>query len=550
MTTTDDRPTIAPEPRTAPRRHVLARAVTVLAAVAVFVLLAAPRELGQLAPAAFLRIPVEAIAGVALLLVLPPRWRRRAALLGGVGLGVLAVLKVLNMGFLEFLARPFDPVFDWDRIGNAADLIGGPGAIWPVVAAAAVVAVVIALVTLSVVRLSRSVDRHRTGAVRAVALLSAAWLGFAVLGTQVVFPVPVAARSAVSLAFEMAQQVPASLADQRAFEAQSAAPDPFRGTPAQDLLPGLAGKDVVLTFVESYGRSAVEDPALAPKVDAVLDAGTRRLDAAGYASRSGFLTSPVAGGGSWLAHATFLSGLWVTNQRHHDAVVGTDRLTLTSAFRKADWRTVAVMPGTSEDWPERTFFGIDHVYDSRNMGMKARLYNRFQTPDQYTLSAFQGAERATPGHAPVMAEIPLVTSHWPWANVPKMVDWADVGDGTVYDAMGGTDDPVAATASSPERMRAGYVDSIAYSLSSLVSYVERYGDDNLVLVFLGDHQPSPAVTGQGASHDVPITIVARDPKVLDRMAGWGWTDGLRPGPQAPVWRMDAFRDRFFTAFGR
>jgi hypothetical protein len=149
-----------------------------------------------------------------------------------------------------------------------------------------------------------------------------------------------------------------------------------------------------------------------------------------------------------------------------------------------------------------------------------------------------------------MAEIPLVTSHWPWANVPRLVDWADVGDGTVYDAMGGTDDPVGATASSPALMRAGYVDSIAYSLRCLISYVEHYGDDNLVLVFLGDHQPAPSVTGQGASHDVPITIVARDPKVLDRIAGWGWTDGLRPGPQTPVWKMDAFRDKFLTAFTR
>jgi hypothetical protein len=88
-----------------------------------------------------------------------------------------------------------------------------------------------------------------------------------------------------------------------------------------------------------------------------------------------------------------------------------------------------------------------------------------------------------------------------------------------------------------------------YSLNSLISYVETYGDDNLVLVFLGDHQPAPVVTGEDASRDVPITIVAHDPAVLDRISGWGWQDGLKPGPHAPVWRMDAFRDRFLTAFG-
>jgi hypothetical protein len=44
-------------------------------------------------------------------------------------------------------------------------------------------------------------------------------------------------------------------------------------------------------------------------------------------------------------------------------------------------------------------------------------------------------------------------------------------------------------------------------------------------------------------------VVARDPAVLQRIAPWGWDAGLRPAPDAPVWRMDAFRDRFLAAFG-
>ncbi|MDM4777810.1 hypothetical protein [Micromonospora sp. b486] len=61
--------------------------------------------------------------------------------------------------------------------------------------------------------------------------------------------------------------------------------------------------------MESYGRVALEDPDLAPEVDAVLDEGTRQLRAAGYGSRSAFLTSSTTGGGSWLAHATLMSGI-------------------------------------------------------------------------------------------------------------------------------------------------------------------------------------------------------------------------------------------------
>ena len=48
---------------------------------------------------------------------------------------------------------------------------------------------------------------------------------------------------------------------------------------------------------------------------------------------------------------------------------------------------------------------------------------------------------------------------------------------------------------------------------------------------------------------MPISIVAHDPEVMDRISGWGWKDGLKPGPKAPVWRMDTFRDRFMTTYG-
>jgi hypothetical protein len=79
--------------------------------------------------------------------------------------------------------------------------------------------------------------------------------------------------------------------------------------------------------------------------------------------------------------------------------------------------------------------------------------------------------------------------------------------------------------------------------------VQRYGDDNLVLVVLGDHQPATVITGEDASHDVPISIIAHDPKVIQQIAGWRWEDGISPTPRAPVWPMAAFRDRFLTTFG-
>ena len=97
---------------------------------------------------------------------------------------------------------------------------------------------------------------------------------------------------------------------------------------------------------------------------------------------------------------------------------------------------------------------------------------------------------------------------------------------------------------------AAYGQSVAVLAGTLVSFVQTYPDPNLVLVVLGDHQPArDRHRGRTPSHDVPITVIAHDPAVLARLAPWGWQEGLRPGPTAPVWPMDTFRDRFLTTFG-
>jgi hypothetical protein len=535
-------------------RSVAACTTTVLAGLLVLLVLVAPNDHGfdTLTPEAFLRLPVEALVGAVLLLVLPARGRRLAAVLAGVGLGLLAIVKIVDLGFLEVLARPFDPVLDWILVGDAegflTDSFGRPGAVAAAVAGVLVVLVVLALMTVSMLRVTRLLVRHNATAFRAVAALGVVWVALAVLGAQIVPNVPVAARSAGGLVYHRAQQVRADLRDQRTFDEQAAV-DAFRNTPGRELLTALRGKDVLVTFVESYGRVAIEDQELAPQVDAVLDDGNQRLTAAGFDSRSAFLTSPVLGSGSWLAHATFLSGLKVDNQQRYRTLTSSDRLTLSKVFQRANWQTVAVQPGTNRAWPEGTFYGFARQYNLQNLGYHGPNFSWSSMPDQYTLSAFQRLEYGKPGHAPLMAELDLTSSHIPWAPLPRFIDWNDVGDGSVYRDMAAQGEQPDVVWQDRNRVRTEYRRSIEYTLSSLFSYVERYGNDNLVLIFLGDHQPAPIVSGEGASRDVPITVVTRDRAVLDRISGWGWQDGLKPGPHAPVWPMNAFRDRFLTAFG-
>jgi uncharacterized membrane protein YidH (DUF202 family) len=525
-------------------RPVVAWIVTALAFLLVGFALIAPNDLNQYSLGAFLRVPVEGLIGVAIVLAVPTRARRITAATMGALLGVLTLLKVFDLGFFRVLYRPFDPVLDWAFVSAGVDFItttaGKTAAIGAVIGAVLVAIAVPVLMALSAVRLTRVASQHRIAALRTVALL--------VVACFAVGP-PFASTSAADYAYLHAMQVPAGIRDAREF-AKEVAVDSFRDTPGDDLLKSLRGKDVVLTFVESYGRSAIEHPDLAPEIGAVLDDGTNRLRAKGFSARSAFVTSPTYGGGSWLAHATLTSGLWIDNQQRYRNLVTSDRLTIDRAFQRAGWRTVGVEPAVTQAWPEGAFFGYDQIYEAGDLGYHGPRFSYATMPDQYILSAFQRSERAAPSHDPVMAQITTLSSHAPWAPIPALIDWNDIGDGSVYKTMAGSNaQPESIFSRASPRVRTDYGLSIRYALNNLISYVETYGDDNLVLIFLGDHQPATLVTGEGASHDVPITIVAHDPAVLDRISGWGWQNGLKPDPQAPVWRMNEFRDRFLSAFG-
>ncbi|MDQ1642782.1 MAG: hypothetical protein QOJ90_2133 [Actinomycetota bacterium] len=532
-------------------RSVTAATTTVLAGLLVWVALVGPNQLSSLTPGAFVRIPIEGVL-VALAAVLSATAQRFMAWIVGPALGLLLLVKVLDVGFFATFDRPFNPVVDLDYAGIGVETlrlsVGGATATLALIGVALLGVAVLALTTLSVLRLARLAARHRTSSLRTVTALGVAWVLCAVLGAQIEPGLPIASTSASRLVYEQQQAVRTGLPDRATF-ASEIARDRFDGTSGDRLLTGLRGKDVILAFVESYGRVAVQGPAVSPPVAATLDAGTKQLRAAGFASRSAFLTSPTFGGLSWLAHATLQSGLRVDTQRRYSQLVNTDRLTLSEAFRRAGWRTVADMPSDNRTWPEGTsFYHYDKLYDRRNVGYHGPTFSYAAMPDQYVMSAFNRLELA-PRHPPVMAEIDLVSSHAPWTRIPNMIDWTQLGDGSIFAPMATLKVSQYALYTNPPAVRAAYGQSIAYTMSTLISFMQRYAADNLVLILVGDHQPATVVTGENASHDVPITIIARDKRVMDRISSWGWQDGLHPDPHAPVWPMSSFRDRFLSAFG-
>jgi phosphatidylglycerophosphate synthase len=525
----------------------VAVAVTVLALLLVWAALVAPNHPRNLNLGGFARLPLELIVVVALAALLPATPRRVLAVILGAVLSVIVLVKVLDIGFFTAFDRPFRPLDDSSYLGigieTLGDAIGKSSANLVVAAAALVIVALLSLPVLALVRVTRVAAGQRVWALRGAMALSVVWVALRVVGA------PVASSDAAALAVDEVHDVRAALASRAAFTRQIAH-DPLSAIPGARLLTGLRGKDVLVVFVESYGRVAVQDSSFSPQIDTVLERGDAQLRAAGFSSRSAFLTSPTFGGLSWLAHSTLQSGVTVNGEWRYDQVVKKGRVTLTRAFKRAGWRAVGAMPGNHRAWPEgSSFYHYDRVYDRRNFGYHGPDFGLPPMPDQYTLLALQRRELAKRHRPPLFAEVDLISSHAPWTRIPQLIPWRDVGDGSIFDRLPAEESTQASLFGDAERARAAYGHSIEYSLSTIFSFVQRYGDDNLVLVVLGDHQPATLITGQDASHDVPISVIAHDPKVIDQIAGWRWQEGMSPSPRAPVWPMAAFRDRFLTAFG-
>ena len=430
-----------PRPRRGRVRTSIGAALTIVALLLVWSALVAPDHPLHLTPSAFVRVPLEGLALIAVALVLPATARRLLAGIVGPLLALVVILKILDIGFFAAFDRPFDPYLDSSYAGIGSETlrasIGASDANLVLAGVAVLVVALLVFMTLAVLRVTRVAASHRRWSLRAITALGVVWVLCWVFGARLISDTPIASTSAADLVVDKVRTLQADLADHAVF-AKEISHDRFRDTPGDQLLTGLRGKDVLLVFVESYGKVAVQGSSFSPQVSAALDKWTEGLQAAGFSSRSAFLTSPTFGGISWLAHSSMQSGLWVDSQGRYDQLVKTDRFTLSVAFKRAGWRTVDVVPSNDRAWSEgSSFYHFDKVYDRRDVGYHGPRFAYASMPDQYVLSALQRLELAKRHRRHVFAELDLVSSHTPWTHIPRRIDWRDVGDGSVFNSHSG-----------------------------------------------------------------------------------------------------------------
>jgi hypothetical protein len=313
-------------------------------------------------------------------------------------------------------------------------------------------------------------------------------------------------------------------------------------------LSRVRGADVLLVFVESYGAVTWDHPVAVEALAPVRDQLGAVVRDTGRGVVSAYVESPTFGGGSWLAHISFLTGLEIRDDESNMRLMTQHRDTILTTFKQQGYKTIAVMPGMSQPWPEGAFYGFTDIYDYYRLDYKGPSFGWWDVPDQYSLYKLDELAISPQPHPPVFAFFPTVSTHAPFIPTPPyQPDWSRLSSAKPFD------DAVLATAWDQEpdwlNLEPGYLQSIAYALKSFSGYLRHRADRDLVMILIGDHQPPALVTGPGASWDVPVHVITSRLEILERLKQRGFRDGVDPThprlmkmPELTRVLLDAFGD--------
>jgi len=305
-------------------------------------------------------------------------------------------------------------------------------------------------------------------------------------------------------------------------------------------------RDVLVIFLESYGRTSIDTPFYAQVHRDTLARSEARLRGLGLSMRSGYLKAPTQGGQSWLSHATFANGLWIDSQSRYGAALSSGRQTLFHHAANSGFRTGAVMPQITLDWPESERMGFETVLAAADLGYEGLPFNWVTMPDQFTLAALDRLLRNGADDRHVFAQIALASSHAPWVPVPDIIPWDTIGDGSVYNEIAASGDPPEVVWRDRERVRVQYRKAIDYSLQAVFEYAALHAEDPPLMIVIGDHQAAEFIALDGRP-EVPFHLIGPD-HLVSLMAMAAPQPGLLPGEDTPVVAMDLMRDILLDAY--
>jgi len=297
--------------------------------------------------------------------------------------------------------------------------------------------------------------------------------------------------------------------------------------PMHSTLSRVKDADVLLVFLESYGAVTFDRASFSRD----LEAPRAALDAAIHETNrdvvSGFVESPTFGGSSWLAHISLMSGVEVRDPDTNAILMTQKRDTIVSTFKHAGYRTVALMPGLWQAWPEGAFYGFDDIYGGARLDYLGPQFGWFDIPDEFALAKLDAEESNVEPRRPLFVFFPTISTHTPFRPTPPyQPDWPRMLTNRPFD-QGDLDHAFDQQADWLD-LGPSYVDAMAYAYTTLTGYLRANANRDFVMVVLGDHQPPALVSGEGAPWDVPVHIITSRRGVLERLQIYGFRPGLTP----------------------
>jgi hypothetical protein len=463
-------------------------------------------------------------------------------------LTVIIVLKTADLVSFNALSRGFNPVADLMLVDAFVRLLAG--SVGAVLAALAVVAAVLAIVAIAAIlwwamRVWARTAPPRAGFFAIPALVAAALVvaqvGASMRSWQLPLDPPGAAFTA-RVGVERVILARRTLSEIQAFRVE-VLQDEFSG--ARDLLD-VIDRDVLVIFVESYGRTSHDTPLYADVHRETLAGYEDKLDARGLSMQSGFLGAPTRGGQSWLSHATLANGMWIDNQVRYGAALASGRETLYHHAANNGFRTAAVMPQITLEWPESLRMGFENVLASADLGYRGLPFNWVTMPDQFTLAALDRLVRDGANDRHRFVQVALATSHAPWVPIPEIIGWDELGDGESFNEIALSGDSPEVVWRDRDRIRAQYSLAIDYSLSAVMEYALLHADKPPLMIVVGDHQAAEFVALDQRAH-VPVHVIG-PAALVSRLSQIAPVPGLLPLADTPVIPMDALRDIFLDAY--
>ena len=289
--------------------------------------------------------------------------------------------------------------------------------------------------------------------------------------------------------------------------------------------------DIYLFEVESYGAALWADDDYRVARRGLMRRVRRELDDLQLPMFTGFASSPVHGGGSWMSTASALSGI---RMQSHSMYWAWKRMAhryphLIAYLKRHGYYTLAVQPGAT--WVEDPY-GYDDVIIRQDFSYGGSFYGFGHVPDQWALDfAFTNHWSRHP--QPRLFHFFAVSTHFAWEPPPRITEDVAALEEPQSSFLETRPDYVELAVTVPQGWKRDYFVTVAYEWELLLAAFRNRIEPGFIALIFGDHQPPFIAEGKGDS-DVALHVVTDIPALAEPLGAAGFATG-----EETVWKPSA-----------